>query len=398
MEEPSPLKQVEEVSMQLPFSKRSALSVAVLVTALAAFVGASVGSAAPAKNVPIPPNPLKPVLAQVAGLKIKGGFPNNPRDQKLHQLALAEGGQVNVYSSLSSFITKPLTDLWKATFPDVTLNFYRAASEDVSARFLAENSAGTKGADIVESNGTTMLIFQHDKNLLVPFRGSPYARQIPKAYQFDDFTADRLEMFVIAYNKNLVSSPPTSFQDLADPKWKGKIAMEPTDSDWFASLEQYFTTVAKPKMSQTQVDDMFKKIAANAQLIPGHSAEASALAAGQVQVVVTGHAQSMEQLQAKNAPIVFGPPFISPVVQRPQGMGIPYLAPHPAAALLFYDFMLSPLGQKMLQQNGVLPSNPYFPDNSFKALQPNQLYRMDIRPIVENWVAWNKKYNAIIQP
>jgi len=384
--------------MQLPFSKRSAVSLAALVTALATVVGASVGSAAPTKNVPIPPNPIKPILSQVAGLKIKGGFPNNPRDTKLHQLALQEGGQVNVYSSLSSFITGPLTSVWKQTFPDITLNFYRAASEDVSARFLAESAAGTKGADIVESNGTTMLIFQHDKNLLVPYRGSPYAAQIPKAYRFDDFTADRLEMFVIAYNKNLVSNPPTSFQDLTDPKWKGKIALEPTDSDWFAALEQYFTTVAKPKMTQAQVDDMFKKIAANAQLIPGHSAQASALAAGQVQVVVTGHAQSMEQLQAKNAPIAFGPPFVTPVVQRPQGMGIPYLAPHPAAALLFYDFLLSPVGQKMLQQNGVLPANPYFPDNSFKALQPDQLYKMDIRPIVSNWVAWNKKYNAIIQP
>ena len=97
--------------MQLPFSKRSALSLAVLVTALAAFVGASIGSAAPAKNVPIPPNPLTSVLAQVKGLTIKGGFPSNARDTKLHQLALAEGGQVSVYSSLSSFITKPLTDL-----------------------------------------------------------------------------------------------------------------------------------------------------------------------------------------------------------------------------------------------------------------------------------------------
>jgi iron(III) transport system substrate-binding protein len=384
--------------MKLPISRRAAVSLAVLVTALAGFAGASVGSAAPTKKVPIPPNPLKPVLSQIASLKIKGGFPDNPRDSKLHQLALQEGGQVNVYSSLSSFITKPLTAAWKATFPDITLNFYRAASEDVSARFLAESAAGTKGADIVESNGTTMLIFQHDKNLLVPYRGSPYAAQIPKQYRFDDFTADRLEMFVISYNKNLVSDPPKSFQDLTDPKWKGKLAMEPTDSDWFAALEQYFTTVAPKKMTQAQVDDMFKKIAANSQLIPGHSAEASALAAGQVQVVVTGHAQSMEQLQASGAPIAFGPPFVTPIIQRPQGMGIPYLAPHPAAALLFYDWLLSPIGQKMLQQNGVLPANPYYPDNSFKAATPAQVYKMDIRPIVENWVSWNKKYNSIIQP
>src|SRR3954462_7999566 len=126
--------------MQFAFSKRSVFSVAVLVTALAAFVGASVGSAA---KPTAPPNPLKADIAKVAGLKIKGGFPNNPRDQKLLALAKAEGGVVNVYSSLSSFITKPLTDLWKQTFPDINLNFYRAGSEDVSARFVNESRANT---------------------------------------------------------------------------------------------------------------------------------------------------------------------------------------------------------------------------------------------------------------
>ncbi len=382
--------------MQLPFSKRSALSFAVIVTAFAAFTGASVGTAANTAKV-IPPSPLTSVLAQVKGLTIKGGFPNNPRDTKLRQINVgSEGAQINVYSSLSSFITKPLTDLWKATFPDITLNFYRASSEDVSARFLAENGAGTKGADIVESNGSTMLIFQHDKNLLVPYRGSPYALQIPKQYRFDTFTSARLEEFVVAWNTNLVNSPPTSFQDLADPKWKGKLALEPTDTDWFATLEEYFMTSAKPKMTQAQVDDMFKKIAANSQLIPGHSAEASALAAGQISVIVSGHGQSIEQLQAKKAPITFGPPFVTPVVERPQGMGIPYLAGHPAGSLLFYDFLLSPFGQKMLQQNGVVPSNPYFPDASFSS-HPFTV-KMDIRPIVANWVAWNKKYNTVIQP
>jgi iron(III) transport system substrate-binding protein len=385
--------------MQLPYKKRSALSLAVLVTALAAFAAASVGSAAPTAKVPIPPDPLKKVEAQVKGLTIKGGFPSNPRDQKLIQLAKAEGGSVNVYSSLSSFISKPLQDTWAQTVPDIKLNFYRASSEDVSARFVNESRANaSNGADVVESNGTTMLIYQHDRNLLVPYRQSPYQLQIPKQYRFDAFTADRLEMFVIAYNKNLVSSPPKSFEDLTDPKWKGKLAMEPTDSDWYAALFNYFTTQAPKKMTGPQVEDMFRKIAANSQLIPSHSTEASALAAGQVQVVVTGHAQSMEQLMAKNAPIAFGPPFVDPVIQRPQGVGISYEAPHPAAAMLFYDFLLSPVGQKMLQQNGVLPANPYFPDNAFAPNPTLHIVKMDIRPIVENWVAWNKRYNSIIQP
>jgi iron(III) transport system substrate-binding protein len=385
--------------MQFAFSKRSAFSLAVLATALAAFVGASVGSAAHTSKIVVPPNPLKPILTQVAGLKITGGFPNDPYDQKLHALALQEGGVVNVYSSLSSFVTAPLMKLWAQTFPDVKLNFYRGASEDVSARFVNESRANaSNGADVVESNGTTMLIFQHDKNLLVPFHTDPWEKQIPKVDQFDTFTADRLEMFAVAWNKNLVSDPPKSFQDLADPKWKGKLAMEPTDADWYAALDEYFTTQATPKMTQAAFEDMMKKIAANSQLISGHSNEASALAAGQVSVVVTGHAQSMEQLMAKNAPIAFGPPFVTPVIQRPQGMGISYQAPHPAAAILFYDFLISPVGQKMLRDNGVLPANPYFFDTAFNPNPSLHVYKMDIRPVVQNWVEWNKKYQSIIQP
>jgi iron(III) transport system substrate-binding protein len=363
-------------------SKRSAL-VTVVVVALAGLVGASVASS---RTNATPPNPIKSVLAQVAGLKVQA------RDAKLEQLAEKEG-QVNVYSSLSSTVTKPLLAAWAAAYPNVKLNLYRASSEDVSNRFLSESAAGTHGADIVETNGTTMLIYQHKKTLLVPYQKSPFAAQIPKKYRFDTFTADRREKFVVAWNTNLVKTPPTSFQDLADPKWKGKLAMEPTDADWYAAIYNYFTQDAPKKMTGPAVDALFKKIAANSQLISGHTNEINALAAGQVQVVVTGHAQATEQLMAKHAPIAFQP-FVTPIIERPQGMGISYLASHPAAALLFYDWLLSGKGQKVLQDNGVEPANPYFPDNAFASNPTTEI--MDIRPIVAHWQEWQKHYASII--
>lgn len=359
------------------------LLLAVLAAAVAALVATSVGSAS---STATPPNPIAKVVSQIKGMKVQ------TREAKLAQLA-AQEGQVSVYTSLSKLVVDPLTKAWTAAYPDVKLNLYRGSSEDVTARFLSESSAGTHGADLVESNGTTMLIFQHKKTLLVPYRGSPFARQIPKDYRFDTFTADRVEKFIVAWNTKLVSDPPKSFQDLADPKWKGKLSMEPTDNDWYAGMYQYFTEVAKPKLTGAQVDALFKKIAANSQLINGHTNQATALAAGQVQVVVTGHAQAMEQLQAKKAPIAFSP-FVAPVLERPQGIGISYLAPHPAAALLFYDWLLSGQGQKVLQQNGVEPSNPYFPDNAFSS-NPTT-YKLDVRPVVSHWVEWEKHYSQIV--
>jgi iron(III) transport system substrate-binding protein len=382
-----------EVFMSSRVSRRAALTLAVLGAAVASLVGASIGSSSSA--VKIPANPLKATLAQVKGLKPAA------REDKLYQLAKAQGGQLNVYTSLSALVVTGVTKAWADEYPDVKLNLYRGSSEDVTARVLSEASAGnSNGADVIETNGTTMLIFQHKQNLLVPYQQSPFASVIPKKYRFDTFTAARLEEFVVAWNTNLVKDPPTKIQDLADPKWKGKLSVEPTDSDWFATWFIYLTQQAKPKLTVAQADTLFKAIAANSQLVNGHTNQSTLLAAGQYSIVVSGHAQSLEQLQAKKAPVAFGPPFMTPVIERPQGMGISYGSSHPAAALLFYDWMLRGntsdgklAGQRILQANGVVPANPYYPDNAFSS-KPAKV-EMDIRPIVSHWAEWNDHYNRI---
>jgi iron(III) transport system substrate-binding protein len=364
---------------------RVVLACATLALVATSLVAATVANTAPTKAPPAAPANFKAVLAQLKGLKVAD------REAKLHELAAKEG-QVNLYTSLSSLVTKGVSEAWKAKYPDVKLNLYRASSEDVTARLLAETSAGTSGADLVETNGTNMLIFQHKANVLIPYRGSPYALQIPKKYRFDTWTADRIEKFVVAWNTNLVKDPPKTFQELATSKWKGKLSVEPTDVDWFAQLYTYFTQQAKKKMTTKAADAMFRGIMGNSQLVNGHTNQSTLLAAGQYSVVVSGHAQSLEQLQAKKAPVTFGPPFVTPVIERPQGIGVAYRLPHPAAALLFYDFLLSGTAQKVLQQNGVEPANPYFPDNAF-ASKPFTI-EMDLRPIVKNYGAWSKKYES----
>jgi iron(III) transport system substrate-binding protein len=368
-------------------SKRVVRLIALLAIATAALVAATVGNSAATKAPPAAPANFKAVLAQVKGLK------PGDRTAKLHELAAKEG-QVNIYTSLSSTVTKPLLSAWATAYPDVKLNLYRASSEDVTTRVLAETAAGTSGADIVESNGTDMLILQHKANVLIPYQKSPFASVIPKKYRFDTFTADRLEEFVVAWNTNLVKDPPRSFQELATSKWAGKLSVEPTDADWFAQLYTYFTQQAKKKMTTKQADALFAGILRNAQLVNGHTNQSTLLAAGQYSIVVSGHAQSLEQLQAKHAPVAFGPPFVTPVIERPQGIGISYRLPHPAAALLFYDWMLrgGGDGQSVLLANGVQPANPYLQDNAF-ASRPFKV-EMDIRPIVAHFQQWEKKYAA----
>jgi iron(III) transport system substrate-binding protein len=364
----------------------SRIAPAFAVAACVALVAVSAGSSAPPKGPPPMPANLQAVMKAVKGLKVK------EREAKLHQIAGQEGG-LNWYTTLSSTATTQVGNAWKALYPDVPLAIYRAASEDVTARVLAETSVGHAGADVLEVNAPTMLILQHKKNVLVPFSQSPYRIQIPKTYRFDTFVADHFDEYVVAWNTNLVKDPPKSFLELGDPKWKGRLSVEPTDVDWYAGMYTYLTTQAKPKLTKAQADTLFKSILANAQLTSGHTAQANALAAGQVQVVVTEHAQPVEQLQARGAPISFSP-FSAPVVERPQGLGLVYNLPHPAAAVLFYDWLLSPAGQKLELATGTQPANPYFKDAAL-ANVPTTIH-LDIRPIVAHWKEWNDRWNALV--
>jgi iron(III) transport system substrate-binding protein len=379
--------------MHARISRSTVLALALLTAVTATLVGATVGSSAVRKAPPPVPAALKSDINAVAGLSA------TDRDAKLATMAESEGGQLNVYTSLSSLIVKAVQKQWATDYPKIKLNLFRGSSEDVTARVVAERKAHPdNGADVIETNGTNMLFFQHFKDTLVPYTKSPYRAQVTKAYRFDTWTADRLEKFVVAWNTNLVqgSDVPKSWSDLANPKWNGKLAMEPTDDDWFAALYEYLQAHGGPKgkpMKTSAVNKLFAGIAKNAQLIPGHTAESTALAAGQVSIVVSGHAQSLENLMQSKAPLAFSP-FIKPVIERPQGVGITYWAPHPAAALLFYDWLISPPVQNIMNANGVAPANTTVASDQNFANTGSFTIHMDLRPIVSHIVAWQKKYES----
>jgi iron(III) transport system substrate-binding protein len=356
----------------------------------------------------IPPSPLTGLIKQVQGKTL------GERETILYNLAQKEGGTLTWYTSLSSTIGPSVKAAFEAKYPGIKITLFRGSSEDVTAKMTSEESAGVAGADVVESNGTEMSFFQHKKDILVPYSQSPYSKAIPSVYRFNTWTADRLEAFVTAWNTKLVPAgqEPKSWDDLASPRWAGKLAMEPTDIDWFAAVYQYLegqklaavspkpkTAVAKTKALtkiDAQLDQMFSAIAKNAQLVPGHTTQATLLAAGQFQVCVSCHAQSIEALiQNKKAPITFSP-FAAPPVIRAQGVGIVYRLQHPATAMLFYDWLLSKDGgQKALLDGGANPARPDMADPQVTAATSRVL--LNLRPIVAHFKAWSNKYDAIVR-
>jgi iron(III) transport system substrate-binding protein len=331
---------------------------------------------------------LDDVVAAVDGLSA------DEREQKLVDLAKQQGGKVTVYSSLSKLVVKPLEKAWAKAYPDVELEFFRISSEDLTQRVLQEANAGQLKGDVIETNGTEMTFLADKGNILAPAPDSPQGDKLPAKYRFDDFTADRVEKFIAAWNTNLVDDGeiPHDFAGFADPKWKNKIALEPTDGDWFATLFRY--QQQQLGKSEKELNATWKKIAANAQVIKGHTTEATLMASGQVAVVLGAHAQSVEQLKDEGAPLEFKP-FIEPVLSRAQGMGIAQDAAHPAAALLYYDWVLGPEGQQVMLDNGVEPSNPDFEDPAFVP-EPTTV-DFDLDYISQNLDAWQSRYDRLLR-
>jgi iron(III) transport system substrate-binding protein len=382
---------------------RVALFAAALASVVVALVGAAASTSATQKEPP--PSPIKSLVASLNGLSPAA------REQKLYNGAKAEG-TLNWYTTLSRTIGPAVVKAFEAKYPGVKVDMYRASSEDVTARMYQEANAGTSGADIVETNGTELLFMQHRKNITIPYRGSPYAKDIPAAYRFDTFTGSRIEAFIVAWNTNQVKpgEEPKSWQDLTNSKWAGKLSMEPGDVDWYAAAYQALENTAlrklrpKPKTAaakaaalkkiDAKIDAMFNGIAKNSQIISGHTTQATLLAAGQFAVCVSCHAQSIEALIKQGAPLAFKP-FAAPHVIRAQGVAVVYRLKHPNAALLFYDWLLRKEGgQKALLDGGANPSRPDMPDPDLKG---GAQFRLNLRPIVSNFKFWADKYDRVLQ-
>jgi iron(III) transport system substrate-binding protein len=64
---------------------------------------------------------------------------------------------------------------------------------------------------------------------------------------------------------------------------------------------------------------------------------------------------NVEAQRRRGAPIEFV--AVQPAVARPQGIGVARNAPHPAAAVLFVDYVLSPEGQRLFESMGRVPAS-----------------------------------------
>ena len=278
-------------------------------------------------------------LAQANRVAEIAAYQGADREQRLIEAAKKEK-ELTFYSSIPTEDISALVAAFDKKY-GVKVKVWRADSEGFLQRVVSEAKARRFEVDIM-AGSTSALEPLYRENLLQEVQSPNFADLIPEAIApHRQWTAVYLNTLVQAYNTYLAQkeSLPKSYRDLRKPEWKGKLGIESEDFDWFAQV------VAA--MGEAHGLQLFREIvAANGVSVrKGHNLLTNLVAAGEVPLALTVYGFLAEQAKRKGAPIDWF--VIPPAVARITAEGLARNAPHPNAALLFFDFLIGE-GQQLL--------------------------------------------------
>jgi iron(III) transport system substrate-binding protein len=326
---------------------------------------------------------LSAALAQPLTTAETGHFTGPDRTQRLIAGAKREGS-LTLYSSAQTAVMTALGRAFEKKY-GVKVNLWRGSSEQILQRAQTEARAGRLVADVMETAGPN--IEGADRAGLLQDIVTPVTAELmPEAYvPGRPWIVSRLSVFVIAYNTNRVRKAdiPLSYDGLLDPKWKGRLGIEADDNNWLMTA----TTALGEERGLKLLRDI---VAANGISVwKGHSLMANLVVSGEVPVALTAYVDEIDALKKAGAPIDYA--FAAPTVAMPTAVAVFKRAPHPHAAVLFADFLLSEEGQRILAANSMVPTN-----TKVQRLPENvKLVFMDVGKYLDESAKWVRLYREI---
>jgi len=253
-------------------------------------------------------------------------------------------GELVYYASMNLAEANAIIGEFEKRYPFIKVKLHRTGSEKLLTRVLTEFRAKKIFADIIQTVEFSMHIFNRSGVLAryLPLSNALYGKDFK---QEGFWTTVYYNAYVSAYNTRLVTRAQVAktYDDLLDSKWKGKLLMEGTKADWFAGMLQILGAERGMK---------FMRELAKQQPSPreGHELLAQLVVAGEGVYDINIPVSSVERMKERGAPIDWI--ALGPVPAIMVGAGIATGAPHPNAAKLFLEFVLSRDGQRLMQTPG----------------------------------------------
>jgi iron(III) transport system substrate-binding protein len=289
-----------------------------------------------------------PAFAQSRTLAEIANDRGSDRLQKLIDGARKEGS-LSLYTSRVAEDATPVIEAFTTKY-GVEVQVWRGSNRAVLQRVVQERRAGRCAADVI-SSGTPSLEPLHREQLLQAVRSPTLAELMPQALRpHGEWVGISINIISAAYNTNLVrpGEVPKSYDDLKDPRWKGRLAIEADNVDWFAAVVG--------KLGEAAGLQLFRDIVRTngVSTRTGHTLIANMVAAGEIPLALTVYSYKPDQLARAGAPI--RTLYLAPVIALTTGVSVTRCTTRPHAALLFYEFMLRD-AQDIMAKRDIAPTN-----------------------------------------
>ncbi len=256
-------------------------------------------------------------------------------------------GELTVYGSMNEEEALPY---WKLFQDDsgVKVNYVRSSDANILARIAIEYRARQRTWDLV----ATTPVYRLPDEVLLQFEPNEAKNLIPQARApnrrwygvYGNYNAP-------AYNTNMIKKEdlPKTYEDfLTHKEWAGKVAIDATDSEWLTGMFAFYGEERGRKLVQDLIATLKPVV------VDGHLVVARSVGAGEYWVALNNYVGLTINVMLSGAPTDFWP--LDPVGLAFGSVGVAREAPHPNAAQLAANFMLSREAQQSLTKRGRLPT------------------------------------------
>jgi iron(III) transport system substrate-binding protein len=327
--------------------------------------------------------PIEDALKSLKGLTVK------ERLARLESEARKEGS-VRWASSTPQAWAEPALQMFRKRYPMIQVEYMRQSGRVLAERIVREHRAGKYDVDVVGTSAVTFAGMK-DAGVIAPYV-SPEAAQLrpnmrdPAGWWVAYFG----NIQAIICNKNRVKSAPNDWKDFLDAKLKGDFSIDDTRYEWFYALQKIY--------GAQEVERLITGFKQNGvTLRRGGTLRAQLVGAGEESCGLGVYLNNVRDLLEQSAPVNYSVP--EPVLVVPVINMMAKLPPHPFAAILLYDFILTPeaTGQ-YTRANAMAPARDGLPlVKEVAELQGKRTNVLDVEASSRDYEKTVKEYGALLK-
>ena len=262
--------------------------------------------------------------------------------------AAKKEGEVVLYLSTNLTDANGMIQLFKQTYPFISVNAFRADNEKLLNRILTESAAGKFNGDVIMISSFEVRVLMQKK--LLQKYVSPHSQFYPEGFTDKDgfWTSVYSIPRVIAYNTKLVrlDAAPKTFEDLLQPRWKGGIGLSDSAVLWYTGFLKFH--------GEEKGRDYMRKLATQRPAFrDSETVITQLLAAGEFPLGLT-YSHQAATMKRRGAPVEWVR-TAQPIVTGLKPIGLSAKAQHPNAGRLFIDVVLSKEGQELIKSFNRIP-------------------------------------------